>query len=600
MAGLQFRIHLDDVFFVLFEQMHLQDRLAPVEKYADFDIDLYKATLEEAARVATEVLAPINATGDRQGCTLDSEGNVTTPDGYIEAWNIIAEGGWIGTAASPEFGGVGLPHNIGICGTEFFGAACTAFAMYPGLSAAVGRVITRSGVADLTHLLAERIFTGQWAGTMCLTEADAGSSVGDNRCRATRTDTEGTYHLQGEKIFISGADQDLTENIIHIILARTSDAPAGTKGLSIFMVPKFLFDNDGNLGERNDALVTGIEHKMGLNGSATCTLTLGMNGPCKAWIIGEEGDGISIMFTLMNEARIGVGVQGLSAASLGYEYARSYAKERIQGTAIRDYKNADAKRVPIIEHPDVRRMLMVQKVYAETMRSFLYKMGMHLDLAHHHPDKEQRELSIQFIDLLTPIAKGHCTDVGFDCTVQALQVLGGYGYISEYPVEQLVRDTKIASIYEGTNGIQAMDLIGRKLRQNNGALLLTWISQAKEKTERGLQEGFEEAKALDKAIDHLGMTAMHLGSLGMQDQIEIAMLHAVPFMNMYGTIVLAMEALEQASVAKKLLETQPERKLLRGKLQNLKFFVHQLLPSAIALGKSIQSSDASPLQADLF
>src|SRR5690606_7650002 len=313
-------------------------------RYRELDRDIYEATLDEAARVATTVLGPINRPGDRRGCTLDGDGNVTTPPGYREAWKVIAEGGWVAVSADAELGGGGLPFPIATAVNELFCGSCTAFTMYPGLTAGAARVLLRFFKEPLGRAYAEKMFRGEWAGTMCLTESGAGSSVGDNRCRATPTAEEGVFLLEGEKIFISGGDHDLAENIIHLVLARTPDAGTGTKGLSLFMVPKFLIGDDLSLGERNGAHVLGIEHKMGINGSATCTLGLGTRAPCKGWLIGNECQGIELMFTMMNEARIGVAVQGESIACAAYNYALAYAKERVQGTALRDYKNAEAQR----------------------------------------------------------------------------------------------------------------------------------------------------------------------------------------------------------------------------------------------------------------
>ena len=592
---------LQDMFFAAFDVLQADKRLAELSRFAELDRDTYQATLEEAARIATEVLSPINSPGDRQGCRLDAEGNVQTPDGYAQAWATFAEGGWVGVNADPEVGGVGLPNTIAMVCTEMFSAACTAFSMYPGLTAGAARLVHQFAPEAWRIPVATKMFTGEWGGTMCLTEAGAGTSVGDNRTRATPTGEPGVYLLEGEKIFISGGDADFYGNVVHLVLARTPDAPAGSRGISIFLVPKFLFDDDMNVGERNGAKVVGLEHKMGINGSATCVLSLGADRPCKGWLLGEEGQGLPIMFHLMNEARIGVGVQGQSVAGAAYTFALDYARQRVQGTAVENFKDADAPRVAIIEHPDVRRMLMTMKVLVETMRSLLYRVALYEDLSHGEDlDAKVRAKLANRVELLVPIAKAHCTDLGFDVCVTGVQVLGGYGYIKEYPLEQLVRDAKIMSIYEGTNGVQAMDLLGRKLRMKGGSLFMEWLGDAQGLVKETVGTFPAEAEAIGKAIGHVGQTAMHLGGLGAKGKLAEAMLQATPFQAMMGHVVLALEALEQAKVAQARIDAGEDTTFLRGKVLNLKFFVHNLLPEAVATGKAIQAADASCLDASLF
>lgn len=602
MSSAIYKPDLQDMFFTVFDVLDADTRLAGIERFADFDRETYQATLEEAARIATEVISPINGPGDREGCSLDSDGNVTTPTGYSQAWATFSEGGWIGVSADPDVGGVGLPNTISMACTELFSAAGTAFSMYPGLTAGAARLVHQFAPEKWRIPVATCMFTGEWGGTMCLTEAGAGTAVGDNRTRATPTgDDDGSYLLEGEKIFISGGDADFYGNVVHLVLARTPDAPSGSRGISIFMVPKFLFDDDMQIGERNGAKVVGIEHKMGINGSATCVLALGADIPCKGWILGEEGQGLPIMFHLMNEARIGVGVQGQSVAGAAYTFALDYAKQRIQGTSVENFKDADAPRVAIVEHPDVRRMLMTMKVLVETMRSLLYRVALYEDLAHGDDldEKEKKRLANR-VDLLVPIAKAHCTDLGFDVCVTGVQVLGGYGYIDEYPLEQLVRDAKIMSIYEGTNGVQAMDLLGRKLRMKGGALFMEWIQDSQTLVQQTTELFPAESQAIGKAIGHVGQTAMHLGGLGAKGNLADAMLQATPFQSMMGHVVLALEALDQARVAKARIDAGDDSDFLQGKLLNLKFFVHNLLPEAIATGKAIQAGDTSCMSEHLF
>jgi len=600
MGALTYDIDLEDLHFILFDQLDVDQELKVIPRYAEFDQAVYEATLAEARRIAVEVLAPINRSGDQQGCRLDADGNVVTPDGYKEAWKTVAEGGWVSVSAPPEAGGPGLPAVMSMAVIEMFIGAAMAFEMYPGLTAAAARVIFGHGPANKRDAWARRMFSGTWAGTMCLTEAGAGSDVGENRCRALPVAGEpGAYTLEGEKIFISGGDHDLTENIVHLVLARTPGSPAGTKGLSLFMVPKFLVNDDLSFGARNGARVTKIEEKLGIHGSATCVLELGAREPCRAWLVGEERQGIRLMFEMMNEARIGVGAQGIAMAGTAYHYALQYARERLQGSSAARFRDPEAPRAPIVSHPDVRRMLMTMKVYAETSRSMLYRLGHRLDVAFNDPSKRDRYLGR--VDLLVPILKAHCTDLGFEACVTAVQVLGGYGYIGEYPVEQLLRDAKITSLYEGTNGIQAIDLLARKLRMNNGALLVEWMQDASAECARGKSEGFAaESEALEKAVNVCGQTAMQLGALGAKGSLDATLLQAYPFLQMMGWTHLGLEALNQALAARKAIAEQGESPHRKGKVANLRFYVANLLPQAIGLAKRIQAGDETCLDPTLF
>ena len=599
MSSTQYRADMQDLHFVFFDQLAIHEQLAGFEAFAEFDRELYEATLDEARKLAEDVMSPINFTGDKVGVRLE-DGQVITPEGFKEAWNLVAEGGWIGVSFSPELGGIGLPQIIGMAVNELFSASAMAFSIYIGLTGSAARVIAHNGSEELKEKYVERMIAGEWAGTMLLTEAGAGSAVGDNRTKAVPSDEDGVYLLEGEKIFISGGDQDLTENIIHLALARTPGAPAGTKGLSLFLVPNWLVNDDGELTERNDIRVVGIEHKLGINGSATCTLALGTNGPCKGWLIGNEFDGIKLMFQMMNEARIGVGVQGLAAAGSAYTYARHYALERVQGPDLNNLRDPGAKSVPIVRHPDVRRMLMNLKVHAETMRSLLYRMALKFDIAESTDDPKLKKQLEGRIDLLVPIIKAFFSDKGFEMATMALQVYAGYGYTQEYPVEQLLRDAKISSIYEGTNGIQAMDLLGRKMRIKNGVLFMSWLQDAQKLVAQAKKAGLEEANAVAKAVGHVGATAMFLGQLGLKGKLKGAMLQASPFLRMFGVVLLALEALDQAMTAKRLIEESGETPFLKGKLLNSRYYATQILPEAVALGKAIQAGDTTPLDEALW
>lgn len=594
-----FRTDLADLEFLVFDQLQVPQVLGSTERYGELDRETYRATFQEAARLAAEVLHPLNGPGDKQGCRLDADGNVTTPDGYKEAWQRMVEGGWVTPDAPIEFGGVGLPHVAHTVVNNILISASTAFMMYAGLTSAAARTVEAFGDASYRELVATKLFTGEWSGTMCLTESGAGSSVGDNRAKATPTEEAGVYQLEGEKIFISGGDTDMVENIIHLVLARTPGAPEGTKGLSLFMVPKYEFDEDGVLGRRNGAKVVGIEHKMGIHGSSTCTLALGSESTCKGWLIGQECGGISHMFKMMNEARIAVAGQGAAAACAAYGFAVQYANERVQGTELS--RRGEGGPVTIVHHPDVRRMLMTLKVTAETARAACVRMGLTLDRIETSDDSAEKAALQGRADLLIPVLKAHCTDLGYEMATLAVQVYGGYGYISEYPVEQLVRDAKIQSIYEGTNGIQALDLLGRKMRMDDGALFLRWIADTRATLQAGAQAGFPaQAGALGKVLESIGAAAQHLGKVAATGDMDGAFLYAVPFLKAMGVLELGLEALEQARVAKERMGELGETPLLRSKVLGLDFYVAHLLPPAVAHCKTVLSGDRSCLDPALF
>lgn len=595
-----FKVDLEDLEFTFFQQLRVAEKLGATEKYKEIDEDTYRTTLAEAAKLAENVLHPINGPGDREGCKLDGEGNVTTPKGYGDAWRAMAEGGWIAPSAPVEYGGVGLPRVVTMAVTDMLSGSSLAFMMYPGLTSAAARMVDEFGDDAYKELVATKLFTGEWGGTMCLTEAGAGSSVGDNRAKATPSGDGGVYLLEGEKIFISGGDNDFTTNIIHLVLARTPGSPAGTKGLSLFLVPKYEYDADGTIGDRNGAKVVGIEHKMGINGSATCTLALGSDKPCKGWLLGKEREGITMMFKMMNEARVGVAGQGSATAGAAYSFARQYAVERVQGNSLTQ-RGGDDPRVRIVEHPDVRRMLMTLKVVSETCRAACLRMAFLHDLATTTTDEKERDRHETRADLLIPVLKAHVTDLGFEMASLAVQVYGGYGFIGEYPVEQLVRDAKIQSIYEGTNGIQALDLLGRKMRIQNGALFMTWMAETQARLKAAGEEGFTaQAESLGKVLGQVGGSAMHLGKVAGGGDVNGAFIFAVPFLKALGTVMLGLEALEQARVAKRLIAEKGETKFLKGKLLNLDFYVAHLLPPAVAFAKTVQSSDNSCLDESLF
>jgi len=596
---------LRDIRFVLFEQLDIVGSMSPFPRYADLDQATAEQMVDEAARIVTEVLWPSNVAGDRIGCTHDGQGNVTTPPGFKEGWDTLAEGGWIGLSQDEQYGGLELPGLLDTVVQELIMSANIGFATYPALTKAAASLLSHYGPDRFRTLVVSKMVSGEWSGTMCLTESGAGTSVGDARTMATPTGDPGEYLIQGEKIFISAGDNDLAENIGHLVLARTPGAPAGTRGLSLFLVPKFRFDDEGRCGDRNDAFVQKIEEKMGLHGSATTVLAFGTQSEgALGYLLGEEGQGMPIMFHMMNEARIGTGLMGLATAATAYGLALGYATDRVQGTALKDMRKAGAEPVAIIEHPDVRRMLLHQKAHVETMRSFIYTLAMRYDQAEHTDDPGEKERLMGVVELMTPICKAHCSDRGYDVTVMAMQVFGGYGYTGEYPVEQCARDSKIASIWEGTNGVQALDLLGRKMRMRDGTVFMSWLQDAGREVARckEIDALAGPAEAMEKALKTVGACAMHLSSLA-QSRLEAAMLQATPFQEMMGTVVLGLHALEQARIASGKLEgdvSADDRRFYRGKVLGASFYASNVLPRAVALGKTIRSDDTSCLDPDLF
>lgn len=612
MSATDFVAERRDLAFVLFEQLKIQDSTDP--RYADYDEEVYSMVLEEAAKMAEGTIAPLNGPGDRQGCRFE-DGEVRTPDGYKAAYKTFCQAGWAATSVPVEDGGQGLPMPVAMATLETFTGAGCAFMMYPGLTSAAGNLIREMGAPWMKEVILPHLVAGDWAGTMCLTEPQAGSAVGDVATIATRDGD--SYRLAGSKIFVSGGEQDLTDNIIHIMLARTADAPSGIKGLSLFMVPKFIVNPDGSLGARNDVHCAGIEHKMGINGSATCTLAIGDNEGAQAWIIGEEGEGIIRMFHMMNEARIGVGVQGLAVAAATTKNAFSYARERIQGTDVKQFKDADAQRVAIIEHADVRRMLLYCRSVVHGMRAMAYGVA-DLVATSEASDGAEAKTAKDIVDVLVPIVKSWNTDQCFEVARLAVQVYGGYGFIGEYPVEQHLRDSKIFSIYEGTNGIQALDLVGRKMSMKGGRAFMSTMNFLNQNIE-ALTEHPELAAdkaGLEKARDRLGQAAMHLMQQGMSGEQDLPVSHACDVLNLFGDVVIGVFLAQQTAIALPKLQElakaagttiddaawlagDDEARFYRGKLDNLRFFVHQVLPRTAGLLRAVTSTDRTVLDAVL-
>jgi alkylation response protein AidB-like acyl-CoA dehydrogenase len=604
-----------DLKFVLYEQLGL-DKLTELDRYTEHSKELYDMVIEEARKLAVDVLEPAVVESDKEGCRLEN-GNVYVPKCFHNAFKLYGEGGWVGVSHPVEVGGQGLPLLLGAVAREYFNCNFP-FLSYTGLTEGAAHLIANYGTDRQKKLYMEKMFAGQWAGTMVLTEPAAGSDVGALKTSAKKN-PDGTYSITGTKIFITGGDHDLAENIVHAVLARIEGAPAGTKGISIFIVPKYKVNEDGSLGERNDYNIGGIEHKMGINGSATCLMNFGDNGKCYAELLGEENQGMMIMFLLMNEARIGVGMQGLAAGSRAYLYAVKYAKERLQGSDLANFRNPEAPRVPIINHPDVRRMLLWMKSHVESLRAMLYYTARCEDLALAGKTEEEREKWHGVLEIMTPIVKSWGSDVGFWVADQAIQVHGGYGYTKEYPVEQILRDVKIAAIYEGTNGIQSLDLVGRKLGQKGGKNFMALM---------GDMYGFITAQSgndkikdlldpLKAAVDLLAEIATFFVTCGKEGNFLVPVGNAYPFLNMMAHVISAYMLVWQASIAKDKLDAlakaagadpsdwgkwaafiadNADAAYYVGKVSTAKYFIFNVLPRIDSYATAIKSKDMSIME----
>jgi alkylation response protein AidB-like acyl-CoA dehydrogenase len=580
----RYRCDLRDMRFLLFDQFGLGDLLGK-PPYEDWSRDDALAILDEVYRWSCEVIGPLNATGDRVGCVLEA-GRVRTPPGFREAWKSLYQAGWRGLGVSPEHGGQGGPLAVALCAGEMMSGANTAFNMYAGLSQGVAEVIETFGTPAQIDTYCRRLFTGAYAGTMCLTEAHAGSDVGAALTRATPLG-DGRYRIEGTKIFISAGDHDLTDNIIHLVLARTPDAPAGTKGLSLFIVPREKLDGSGS----NHVVTASIEHKMGINGSATAVLQFGEGGPCIGELVGsEERRGMAQMFKMMNMARIGVGLQGLAVAGAAYLCALEYAGQRVQGAHIKSWKDANAPKVPILQHPNIRRMLLDMKARVEGIRALIIKLGLHRDremALRAAGDEKGAEHHLGQIDLLVPVVKAYASDQGFQVTVLAIQCLGGAGYIEDHPVEQYCRDSKIFSIYEGTNHIQALDLVGRKLGQRGGANFQAYLADvrrfaAAQTSNAAVAPAVERLSA---AADALTDGAMRMLGWFQSGKTELIGLYANRFLEMMARTTVSWVLLDGAVVADRvsrdLPSDHPDRAFYQGKFHAAMHYAHLELPVVV-------------------
>ncbi len=572
---------LRDMRFVMHEVLGAVPALRELPPHADIDADLIDQVCEEAGKFCAEVLHPLNASGDAEGCHYDAATHaVTTPAGFRQAWEQYVEAGWPLLNAAPEYGGQGLPHLVGSAVHEMQNSANQAWTMYPGLTHGVVELLGAHGSDAQKALYLPRLASGQWTGTMCLTEPHCGTDLGLIRTKAVERD-DGSYELSGQKIFISSGEHDLSENIVHMVLAKLPGAPEGSKGISLFVCPKFVPDAAGEVGERNAIFCSGIEHKMGIHANSTCQMTL---DGARAWLVGEPNKGLAAMFVMMNGARLGVGTQSLGLTEVAWQNALAYAKERLQMRALSGAKAPQQPADPIIVHPDVRRMLLTARAWAEGGRFLVYWVALLLDQSRQHPDAARRAEADDLVALLTPIVKAFLTDNGFAATNECLQVFGGHGYIREWGMEQLVRDARINMIYEGTNTIQSLDLIGRKVLMDNGAKLKKFGAIVKDFVEEhGVSESMQEfVNPLADLGDKVQKLTMELGFKAMTQRDEVGAA-AVPYLRVVGHLVFAYAFARMAAVAQAALAAGgDDAAFYQAKLQTARFYFARLYPETAA------------------
>jgi alkylation response protein AidB-like acyl-CoA dehydrogenase len=583
-----YKAPLDEIRFVLEDLLDV-GQVSALEGYSDATPDVLAAVLEEAAKLCEEVLTPLNQTGDAEGCHYE-RGVVRTPAGFRDAYNAYVQGGWPAMVASPEYGGQGLPHIAGTVLDEMLCSSNLSFSMYPLLAHGAVGALERWGDEELKRRFLPRLVDGTWTGTMCLTEPHAGTDLGIIRTRAVPAG-DGAYLVTGTKIFISAGEHDLTDNIVHLVLARLPDAPAGTKGISLFLVPKRLPTDEGAAGSPNGVTCGSIEHKMGIKANATCVMNF---ENARGWLVGEPHKGMRAMFTMMNGARLGVGMQGLGLAEVSYQNAVAYARERLQGRAAHGPAKPTAEADPIIVHPDVRRMLMTMKAYIEGTRALAYWVGILIDVEDHHPDAAKREEAADLVALMTPVIKAFGTDVGFEIANIALQCFGGHGYIREYGIEQFVRDARIAQIYEGTNGVQAMDLLGRKVPEGNGRLVRRFVQLV----ERDLASA-NENESLRPIVDAVrdGLVSLvrvtsSIMSRAAKDPDEIGAA-ATDYLRLFGLVATGWMWVRMVVASQK---NHASDAFGAAKLATAQFYVTRLLPQAHAYARQIDAG-AAPVMA---
>jgi len=611
MAGLV--IDERDQEFVLFDMLKIPGVFSGMEAYREYTKELIEMTLRSAGNMARKVIYPTLMESDREGCRLE-KGEVHVPRCFHDAKKKFIEGGWHLAAVPAESGGQGFPYALHVALSEGF-IHNFSFYAYIYLSIGAARLIDRHGSAAQKKKYMEKMYSGLWGGCMALTEPEAGSDVGSLKTRAVRR-LDGSFRITGTKIFITGADSDLYENIIIPVLARIEGDPPGTGGISIFLVPKYIVNDDGSLGKRNDYVISSLEHKMGLRASSTCMINFGDGGDCYGELLFEERKGMRVMFELINSSRVGVGLQGLGTAGAAYLQALNYARERKQGPDLMNFKNPDSPRVPIIEHPDVRRMLLWMKSHVEGMRALIYFCGFCFDMARTAGSADEKEKWEGFLEVLTPVCKAYCSDTGFRVTEYAMQVFGGYGYCQDHPIEQFMRDLKAASLYEGTNGIQALDLIGRKIGMKGGRYFINLLGEmnstmAAYSGDEALRDIRDDLKS---AVDLLGETAGFFARCGKEGNFFVPVTNAYPFLTMMGTVTMAWLLFWQSGAASEKLRglyerhhipadnknaTAPfisensEAAFLEGKIISARYFIKNVLPAADSLARGIKSGDLS-------
>ena len=593
----QYKAPVRDIRFVLHEVLDVSSHYAALRGNEDVNQELIDAILEEGARFAENELSPINRSGDEEGCQFEN-GAVTTPKGFKEAYQKYVENGWGALSAPAELGGQGLPVSLGTVISEMNGTANWSWSMYPGLSHGALRTIESHGTPEQKELYLTKLISGEWTGTMCLTEPHCGTDLGILRTKA-EPNADGSYAITGTKIFISAGDHDMVDNIVHIVLARLPDAPKGTKCISLFIVPKYNVNADGSMSERNGVVCGSIEHKMGIRASATCVLNF---EGAKGFLIGPPNRGLNCMFTFMNTARVGTALQGTAAAELAFQGSLAYAKDRIAMRSLSGAKAPEKEAAPIIVHPDVRRMLLTQKAFAEGGRALLYFLAMQTDIVENHAgDAEARQFADDLMAFLTPIAKAFCTETGFEAANHGLQVFGGHGYIKEWGMEQIVRDTRISTLYEGTTGVQALDLLGRKVMLTQGRMLKNFTKIVHKfcldnADNQGIREFIEPLTQMNK---EWGDVTTQIGMRAMVNQEEIGAA-SVDYLMYSGYVTFAYFWALMAKVAQeKLASGTTETGFYTAKIQTARFYFQRILPRTAGHVGSLKASVNSLLEMEV-
>ena len=587
-----YKAPVDDTLFLLNDVFHL-DRYGNLPGFGDASPDVVEAVLREAAKFSEEVLTPLNRVGDHEGCTRHPDGSVSTPTGFKDAFKQMVEGGWIGISVPAEFGGQDLPATLTVAVNEMLCSANMAFAMYPGLTQGAIAALLAHASPELKKKYLPKMVTGEWTGTMNLTEPHCGTDLGLLRTKAVKQG-DGSYQITGTKIFISAGEHDLASNIVHLVLARIEGAAAGTKGISLFVVPKLTVKDDGSLGAPNGVSCGSIEEKMGIHANSTCVMNY---DGAAGWLVGQENRGLNAMFTMMNEARLGVAVQGLALSEVAYQNAAIYAKERLQGRALSGAKYPDKAADPIIVHPDVRRTLMTIRAFNEAGRALVLWTALKGDIARRSEDGKERQSADDYMGLLTPVVKGVLTDTGFANTVMAQQVFGGHGYIAEHGMEQFVRDARIAMIYEGANGIQALDLVGRKLGKDGGRALMAFINEVGSFIkEKSADDGMKPyVTPLGVALGHLQQASMWFMQNAMAKP-DNAGAGATDYMHMFGLVALGYMWCRIAEAAIASAKTNGAGQRMSAKLTTARFFMERMLPETATHFARIQSGAGSTME----